>query len=29
MSAESEIEVVLQRSGLTFIVPAGKSILQV
>jgi ferredoxin len=29
MSAESEIEVVLQRSGLTFIVPADKSILQV
>jgi len=29
MSAESEIEEVLQRSGLTFIVPADKSILQV
>jgi ferredoxin len=29
MRAESEIEVVLQRSGLTFIVPADKSILQV
>ena len=29
MNAESEIEVVLQRSGLTFIVPADKSILQV
>jgi len=29
MNAESEIEVVLQRSGLTFIVPPDKSILQV
>ena len=29
MSAEREIEVVLQRSGLTFIVPPDKSILQV
>jgi ferredoxin len=29
MTAESEIEVVLQRSGLTFIVPPDKSILQV
>ena len=29
MSAETEIEVVLQRSGLTFIVPPDKSILQV
>ena len=29
MTAESQIEVVLQRSGLTFIVPPDKSILQV
>jgi ferredoxin len=29
MSADTEIEVVLQRSGLTFIVPPDKSILQV
>jgi len=29
MNAESEIEVVLQCSGLTFIVPPDKSILQV
>ena len=29
MSAESEIEVVLRRSGLSFIVPPDKSILQV
>lgn len=29
MSADSQIEVVLQRSGLTFIVPPDKSILQV
>jgi ferredoxin len=29
MTADSQIEVVLQRSGLTFIVPPDKSILQV
>ena len=29
MTANTEIEVVLQRSGLTFIVPPDKSILQV
>ena len=29
MTADSQIEVVLQRSGLTFIIPPDKSILQV